>query len=249
MKNFTSDYAEIYNLLYRDKDYKGEGNYIQTLLSKVTDEKSLLEVGCGNGAYTKEFLSAGYQVTGVDISEEMIEQAKVNCPGGVFKVGDFSSSNLLLREKFSLFSALFHVINYQNTNLKLSNFFQNMGRSLLPGGVAVFDFWYGPGVLSDLPYTKEIEKENRKYYVKRKTVPTMNYNKNQVKVHFFFEVIKKQKNQKRTFEEVHRMRYLFLPEIEMLAEAAGMKMESSYKSFTFRPLQKDWYGTVILRRK
>ena len=38
--------------------------------------KTLLEFGCGTGNFTLPLARQGYQITGVDLSEEMINQAK-----------------------------------------------------------------------------------------------------------------------------------------------------------------------------
>lgn len=57
---------------------------------------SILDFGCGTGLFCK-YLSENLpkaKIKGVDISKQMIERAKKNCPGGNFYVGDILSFNL-----------------------------------------------------------------------------------------------------------------------------------------------------------
>ncbi len=46
------------------------------LLSNYDGGKQLLEIGCGTGHWSKYFSEQGFEVTGVDVSEKMIENAK-----------------------------------------------------------------------------------------------------------------------------------------------------------------------------
>ncbi len=57
-------------------------------LSKPKDSERLLDVGCGSGHWSCFFSSLGYQVYGVDLSEQMIEQARKNASGCVFEIAD-----------------------------------------------------------------------------------------------------------------------------------------------------------------
>jgi 2-polyprenyl-3-methyl-5-hydroxy-6-metoxy-1,4-benzoquinol methylase len=45
----------------------------------------VLDVGCGNGAMAGEFLSAGCQVTGIDLSEQGVEISRRAYPAGRFE--------------------------------------------------------------------------------------------------------------------------------------------------------------------
>ncbi|OXS77038.1 hypothetical protein B1B04_01145 [Lysinibacillus sp. KCTC 33748] len=78
MSNFNQ-YAEYYDLLYKDKDYIQEANYIDSLLQKYSSNtKSILELGCGTGKHAIILGKKGYKVHGVDLSEGMIREAKIH---------------------------------------------------------------------------------------------------------------------------------------------------------------------------
>lgn len=61
-----------------------------TLLGKIQDDAAILDLACGPGnvsGYLKRS-KPGLEITGVDISEEMIEIAKTRIKGGTFMVAD-----------------------------------------------------------------------------------------------------------------------------------------------------------------
>jgi len=69
-----------------------EKKVIGQYLPKNIGEKKLLEVGCGTGHWSQFFSKYGFEVTGVDISERMIDIAKSkNIPNASFQVADSHS--------------------------------------------------------------------------------------------------------------------------------------------------------------
>ena len=51
----------------------------------------MLDIGCGAGVPVTQALSGRFAVTGVDISSEMVRQARANVPGATFIHGDITS--------------------------------------------------------------------------------------------------------------------------------------------------------------
>ena len=60
-------------------------------LVKLGGGKDILELGCGSGVQTKQLLDLGLSVVGLDISPNMIIEAKKRAPGGKYLVGDIAS--------------------------------------------------------------------------------------------------------------------------------------------------------------
>jgi hypothetical protein len=50
--------------------------------------------------------------------------------------------------------SLFHVVSYQTTNDALQGIFNSARATLVPNGLFVFDFWYGPAVLREQPQVR-----------------------------------------------------------------------------------------------
>ena len=70
-------YSRYYNLLYQDKDYAGEAEYVRSLISRhFPQARAVLDLGCGTGRHDLLLAQMGYEVTGVDQSEEMLAIAK-----------------------------------------------------------------------------------------------------------------------------------------------------------------------------
>lgn len=247
MMNVFEAYSEYYDLLYSDKNYKLEVNYLQNLVINniKTSGQDLLNLGCGTGKHDFEFENIGYNVLGVDLSKDMIELAIKERPINSkceFMVSDIRKLNL--NKKFDVITSLFHVINYQNSNVDLNETFEVASKHLKKGGLFIFDFWNGSGVLTDLPITKTKCIENSNILVERRTFPNFLYDKNIVEVNFDINIKSKKSGEIKNIVEKHSMRYLFLPEIEEFAK--DFTLLNSYKWLTNEPLLNNWYGIVIL---
>jgi ubiquinone/menaquinone biosynthesis C-methylase UbiE len=78
--------------------YAGEGRHASELekallgkqLQSINGTKSVLEIGCGSGHFTRWMRELGYQVTGLDSSAAMLEQAKT-LNGVEYVAGDATS--------------------------------------------------------------------------------------------------------------------------------------------------------------
>ena len=56
MSVFKKNYSQIYDVLYRNKNYFNEFNFIDRIIKKFNkNSKTILELGCGTGSYTKFF--------------------------------------------------------------------------------------------------------------------------------------------------------------------------------------------------
>lgn len=61
------DYARYYNVLYQDKDYAGEADFVLSCLKRRHEApRTLLDLGCGTGRHALEMARRGVSVTGVD---------------------------------------------------------------------------------------------------------------------------------------------------------------------------------------
>jgi SAM-dependent methyltransferase len=98
----------------------------------------LLDVACGTGNTITPMLDRGYDVTGVDISEEMLAEAERKSAGRAeLLAGDMRELPLLGR--FDLVWCLGDALNYLDTEDELVATLDGLRRNLAEGGVAVFD--------------------------------------------------------------------------------------------------------------
>lgn len=248
-------YAAYYDLLYRDKDYAGEVDYLLGLIGEAAPQaRSILELGCGTGGHALELARRGYSVHGIDLSGSMVEQARRRGAALApdesarleFEVGDIRSYRA--GRSFEAAISLFHVISYQTGNDDQAAAFATARRHLPQGGLFVFDFWYGPAVLTDRPRDVVKRVSDERIEVVRKTTPTMLVNLNRVDVRFDVDIASRGGGDTRQLSETHRMRYLFLPEIERLLQSADFVLLSAQAWLTRRPLDdRSWYGCVAAR--
>ncbi len=216
-------YAAYYDLLYSDKDYAAEAGYVHGLIGRHAPRaRDILELGCGTGRHAQEFARLGYHVTGMDRSSEMVAQARkraLGTPGVEFVEGDLR--DFRGGRAFDVVLALFHVMSYQTPNADLGAAFATAAEHLAPGGIFIFDCWYGPGVLSDPPATRVKRLHGDGIDVTRIAEPVLYPDANRVDVHY--EVLVESGSRMNRVSEVHPMRYLFTPEVDLLLEATGMR--------------------------
>lgn len=74
-------------LRFYKKSRDNEIIQLKDLIEKIPRKVRILDAGCGFGKPAAKFLSQkGYQVTGIDISKELIKQARKNTPKAEFKI-------------------------------------------------------------------------------------------------------------------------------------------------------------------
>src|ERR1700730_6954815 len=155
MSVFGGQYAANYDLFYADKNYPAEAAFVRDVLHRHNPcAKSMLEFGCGSARHAVEFVRAGFYVTGIDRSAEMIalgqERRKSLPPQLREKLNLMQGDAVKFRSSVNtdVVVSLFHVVSYQTTNEALLGIFDSARKTLLPGGLFVFDFWHGPAVLT-----------------------------------------------------------------------------------------------------
>ncbi|TET90145.1 MAG: class I SAM-dependent methyltransferase [Methanomassiliicoccales archaeon] len=71
-------WARYYDLMYEGElDYDAECNLLKELFQKygVPEGGRVLDLGCGTGSHAIRLAKMGYQVTGTDISKDMLDIA------------------------------------------------------------------------------------------------------------------------------------------------------------------------------
>ena len=223
-------YSRYYNLLYRDKDYVGEAEYVHHLIARhYPAAKTILDLGCGTGRHDLLLAQKGYDISGVDKSEEMLSSAEARLsfldiqPTSLnFIQGDIRT--VRLDRTFDAVVSLFHVMSYQVSNDDLAAAFSTVRAHLHPGGIFIFDCWYGPAVLTDRPAVRIKRIEDEEIAVTRIAEPVIHPNDNMVDVNYQVFVREKAGGRVEELRETHRMRYLFQPEIDRFVREAGMSV-------------------------
>ena len=252
MNQFGDLYSQYYDLLYQDKDYSAEADYIDSLIKDHgKDVKTILDLGCGTGKHDELLCDKGYTVHGVDISKEMLEIAETRRKDKEDKLTfDHSDiTQLNINRRFDVVTSLFHVMSYQNTNTALDKVFSNVRHHLNEDGLFIFDFWYGPAVLTDLPKTTIKRLENKSIKVTRIAESKLNAQYNTVDVNFNIFVTQKENGNTIEKNELHTMRYFFDTELEILSNKHGFSIEAKYNWLNYEKPSFDTWNVVWVLKK
>lgn len=248
MKVFD-EYAEYYDLLYRDKDYSGESAYVHSIIENLSPPgRRLLDLGSGTGRHGQCFRQLGYQVHGIERSEGMLAASKrLEEEGLEFSQGDIRELSADL--SVDVVISLFHVISYQVSNLDLARVFSGVSHALSDDGLFLFDAWYGPAVLTDQPSIRRRKMESDTVSIERASYPTLLTNQNRVDVRFEVEVTDRSTDRVYPITENHSMRYLFIPEVELLLNQAGMKLLEVKRWMSHEAVASDdWYALFVAQK-
>lgn len=242
---FDQQYSRYYNLLYADKDYQKEVDYVDSLLKKYQPRtKTLLEYGSGTGGHGLLLNRKGYDVFGIERSKEMATVARSR--GLACEVADIA--DFKLETRFDACISLFHVISYINSNDSLIRVFQNTKSHLHPGGLFIFDVWFTPAVLHQVPETRVKKIENEEIEVLRIATATMDALTNIVGVHYHIIQKDKASGQYSEFKETHNMRHFGIPEVDLVAKQTGFSLITSEAFLSGEvPSKLTWGVSFILK--
>lgn len=109
-------------------------NVINTYNSSVN---SVLDIACGTGILATELKNMNFEVSGIDISEDMINVAKETTIEIDFKVADMKNFNL--NKKFDIITCAFDSINYITNNVDMKKTMKNIFNHLVDNGLFIFD--------------------------------------------------------------------------------------------------------------
>ncbi len=119
---------------YRDKIEEFQRRFLPA-------RAAILDVGCGPGINAKILLSKNsrYDITGLDLSPEMITLARRNVPGARFMVADMRF--LELTERYDAIIAAFCIVHLSDT--ETTELLQTLSGSLKAGGCLYLSFMEG----------------------------------------------------------------------------------------------------------
>lgn len=140
MANSYSALGRWFEYLNDDCGYEQWSQYLIKTLEKLGAGRCGVDIGCGNGYFTRALIKAGYSVRGVDISPQMLDTAqRLSLKEGVgaeFLLGDITKLKLSGKMDFAV--AVNDCLNYVPKN-KLQTAFLRVAACLKRGGAFIFD--------------------------------------------------------------------------------------------------------------
>lgn len=133
--------STYYDALYvNDKEYAPEAARVKELLSAhgVPPHGDLLVLACGTGGHIPYFRD-DYEITGLDLSEDMLSVARTKFPEIPFHVGNLI--DFTLEQRFDAMICLYGSIGFVKSAENLRASMQRLAAHLRPGGVALVTPW------------------------------------------------------------------------------------------------------------
>lgn len=132
--------ARFYNNLIEDEGYKRYAKHVIKIVGENSKTKTGIDCACGSGTITRELKRSGYDVLGVDISEEMLKTAKEISIKERLNVQYLKQDIKVLKSfnKVGFITCINDGLNYIESG-DLLKVFKSFNKCLLKGGVLVFD--------------------------------------------------------------------------------------------------------------
>lgn len=241
---FAGTYARTYDAVYATKDYARECDAIEQAIGRHGDGgayRAILDLGCGTGGHALALARRGYDVAGIDLSADMVALAERKAAdaglSATFSEGDMRRADL--GRTFDVALIMFAALGYQTETADVGAALRNARRHLRPGGILFLDVWYGPTVLRHAASERVRVIDGLGRQVIRVSQRTLHAERSVVDVRMrIWEIVGT--SVAGTADEVHRMRFFFLPELEALLGTAGLEARTFFAFPDLdRPLRDD----------
>ncbi|MBL7922811.1 MAG: methyltransferase domain-containing protein [Bacteroidia bacterium] len=164
---FDSPY---YHLLYKDRDNSEAQNFLDLLLERIhlKSGSPVLDLACGKGRHSLHLFQNGYDVTGIDLSEENIRY----CHRFENERLHFYRHDMRRILRLNYFDAVFNLFTsfgYFDRDHENELVVQAASSSLHPGGYFIIDFLNAHYTLQHLCAEQEKNIEGITFHLHRKT--------------------------------------------------------------------------------
>jgi ubiquinone/menaquinone biosynthesis C-methylase UbiE len=145
--------AEVYDVVAKEyaKKFCGEHEkkpqdreILYRFSQEVAGKKPIWDFGCGPGQTTQYLRNLGIEISGLDVSEKLIEQANVIHPDITFRKGNIL--DLEFEDKSIAGIVAFYAIVHFSQE-QVAKAFREIFRVLQPGGVFLFTYHIGEGAI------------------------------------------------------------------------------------------------------
>ncbi len=238
MEAYTG-FAEVYDLFMDNVPYEQWAEYITGLLREYGIEDGLvLDLGCGTGTMTELLAEAGYDMIGIDQSEEMLEEA--------LEKKEASGHDILylcqdMRE-FELYGTVRAIVcvcdsmNYILEEEEILDILSAAAYNYLDyDGLFIFDLnteYKYREILGEQTIAENREEGSfiwENYYDEAQRI-------NEYQLTLF---VKEKEDLYRKFEETHYQRAYSLDTVRNLVERSGLRLLHMYDAFTREPARED----------
>ena len=230
MESYTS-FAAVYDMFMDNIPYEEWASYVISLLREEgIDDGLVLDLGCGTGSLTEILAREGYDMTGIDLSPDMLQIAmEKRMESG----RDILYLNQDMRE-FELYGtvrAIISICDSMNYLLEKKDLVQTLrlaNNYLDPGGIFIFDLnteHKYRDILGQCTIAEDREESS--------FIWDNNFDEetgiNEYNLSLF---IQEEEDLYRKYQETHYQKAYSLDEVKAAVKEAGMELAAIYDAFT-----------------
>ena len=185
--------SEEYLKVYKHRDENEARLLVNSIISitNIKDNSKILDLACGAGRHSIQFAKRGYPVTAVDLSNNLLKNAKINAQNAKVNINFIHADirDFYVDERFDLVLNLFTSFGYFETDEDNFKVFQTAYNHLNKNGFFIFDY-FNKKYLEDnlIPNTNLILEDGEIIQKRRiengRVIKDIIINKNGYKKHF-----------------------------------------------------------------
>lgn len=233
---FERSFGEDYLLVYRHRDFQGAYQEVQRMVQwlSLPANAKVLDLCCGMGRHSKALSDSGYEVTGIDLSEVLLREARMHDKEQRVRFVRSDMRQLPLDESFDAIFNLFTSFGYFEEDEENLKVLLEMKRVLKPKAPFIIDF---------------LNPE----YVEQTLVPYSLHEEDKVRIQQFRKIqagyVKKdicitdEQGQRRTYSE--RVKLYSRDRFVELIEQAGLQVNDVYGHYDERPFDASTSARMI----
>lgn len=246
MDSYTG-FAEFYDLFMDNIPYEEWSNYLISLLKEYNvNDGIVLDMGCGTGNITEFLALAGYDMIGIDNSEDMLMEAmNKRYDSGLdilYLCQDMRDFELYgtVAAAVSICDSMNYIIDYND----LVKVFSLVNNYLDPNGLFIFDLntIHKYETMGDCTIAEN--RETGSFIWENSYFPDKKLNQ------YDLTIFAKDEDERYTkFEETHIQRGYTLDEIKSALTEAGLIFIDSYSAFSKNPVSENDERIYIIAKE
>ena len=207
-------------------------------LADLAGDGPALELAIGTGRVAVPLVERGVAVSGIELSQPMVDQLRTKRTDIPVVVGDMATSTMPGR--FSLVYLVWNGIGNLRTQAEQVACFRNAARHLLPGGRFVIELWI-PGIRRFPPGQAGVPFHVGRHHV---GIDTYDLASQQGTSHHY----RRHPDGTVTYG-ASNFRYIWPAECDLMAQLAGMELERRVADWTGSPFTNDSGSHVSVWRR
>lgn len=161
---YEQSFGKDYMIVYKHRDWEQADREVSKMAAwlDLPNRAKVLDIGCGMGRHAVALAACGYQVTGVDLSDTLLEEARENDAKEEVEWMNGDMRSLPIAEgSFDATVNLFTSFGYFSAEYDNIAVIQQIRRVLKPNGLFLIDFLNPNYVVQELiPYSERFEQEH-----------------------------------------------------------------------------------------